>query len=57
MHRPGTFQDMILLAERVDQAYMADRNGVLMSGTKYKNSNYNGNNRGRYSNNTGRHNQ
>ena len=56
MHRPGTFQDMILLAERADQAYMADRNGVLMSGTKYKNNNFNGNNRGRYTNNTGRHN-
>ena len=56
MHRPGTFQYMILLAERADQAYMADCNGVLMSSTKYKNTNYNGNNRGRYNNNTGRHN-
>ena len=29
MHRPGTFQDMILLAERADQAYMADCSGVI----------------------------
>jgi hypothetical protein len=36
MHRPGTFQDMILLAERADQAYMADRNGVI-SGHNYNN--------------------
>ena len=29
MHRPSTFQDMLLLAERADQAYMADRSGML----------------------------
>ena len=29
MHRPQTFDDMILLAERADQAFMADRNGIL----------------------------
>ena len=29
MHRPQTFNDMILLAERADQAFMADRNGIL----------------------------
>ena len=47
---------MILVGETADQAYMVDHDGVLMSGTKYKNNNYNGNNRGRYNNNTGRHN-
>ena len=31
MHRPASFQDMILLAERADQAYIADKNGVLQS--------------------------
>ena len=31
MHRPGTFQDMLLLAERADQAYMADKSGLLGS--------------------------
>jgi hypothetical protein len=39
MRHPGTFQDMILLAERADQAYMADRNGVISghnSNNKYK---------------------
>lgn len=45
MHRPATFQDMILLAERADQAYMADHNGVLAGNSKYKNSSYNNNNR------------
>ena len=34
MHRPATFQDMLLLAERADQAFMSDRNGSL------KNKNY-----------------
>ena len=29
MHRPTTFNDMILFAERADQAFMADRNGIL----------------------------
>ena len=29
MHRPATFQDMLLLAERAGQAFMADRNGML----------------------------
>jgi len=29
MHRPGSFNDMILLAERADQAYMSDKNGIL----------------------------
>ena len=29
MHRPSTFQDMLLLAERADQVFMADRNGIL----------------------------
>ena len=29
MHRPATFQDMLLLAERADQAYMADRSSLL----------------------------
>ena len=29
MHRPTTFQDMLLLAERADQAYMADKHGLL----------------------------
>ena len=29
MHRPNTFNDMLLLAERADQAFMSDRNGVL----------------------------
>lgn len=29
MHRPATFQDRLLLAERADQAFMADRNGIL----------------------------
>jgi hypothetical protein len=29
MHRPANFQDMILLAERADQSYMADRSGML----------------------------
>jgi hypothetical protein len=47
---------MILLAERADQAYMADCNGVLMGGQKYKTYNYNNGNRGRYSGNSGRHN-
>ena len=31
MHRPATFQDMLQLAERADQAFMADRNGALQS--------------------------
>ena len=29
MHRPSTFNDMLQLAERADQAFMSDRNGVL----------------------------
>ncbi len=29
MHRPSTFNYMILLAERADQAYMADNRGML----------------------------
>jgi hypothetical protein len=29
MHRPSTFADMLLLAERADQAFMADRTGIL----------------------------
>jgi hypothetical protein len=29
MHHPATFQDMLLLAECADQAFMADRSGML----------------------------
>jgi hypothetical protein len=29
MHRPATFNDMLVLAERADQAFQADRNGIL----------------------------
>ena len=29
MHRPATFNDMLVLAERADQAFQADRNGTL----------------------------
>ena len=29
MHRPSTFQDMLLLAERADQAFMANKHGLL----------------------------
>ena len=29
MHRPKTFNDMILLAKRADQAFMSDRWGIL----------------------------
>ena len=28
MHRPTIFNDMILLAERADQAFMSDRQGI-----------------------------
>jgi hypothetical protein len=31
MHRPNTFEDMILLAERADQAFQADQRGLLNS--------------------------
>ena len=31
MHRPTTFNDMILLAERADQAFIADNRGMLQS--------------------------
>ena len=29
MHHPSNFQEMLLLAERADQAYMADKHGLL----------------------------
>lgn len=29
MHRPSNFADMLLLAERADQAHMADNRGIL----------------------------
>ena len=45
MHRPATFQDMILLAERADQAFMADRNGSLTG--QQRSSNFGRNNFGR----------
>ena len=47
MHRPNTFDDMILLAERADQAYMADNRGMLQSRNF---SGYNNSNRLRSSN-------
>ncbi len=56
MHRPQTFDDMILLAERADQAFMADRNGILKERNfrRYNNSsrgNMTNANRGGYNNN------
>ena len=29
MHRPETFNDMLVLAESADQAFQADQNGTL----------------------------
>lgn len=55
MHRPANFQDMILLAERADQSYMADRSGMLQqrnyrgfvgNGGRGGNGNGNGNSNG-----------
>ena len=36
MHRPSTFADMLLLAERADQAFMADRTGMLQGKNQFR---------------------
>ena len=62
MHRPATFNDMLVLAERADQAFQADRNGTLQkrnfpgysnfnSGVYYNTPNLS---RGSYSSNSNR---
>ena len=54
MHRPATFNDMILLAERADQAFMSDRQGILYPrnprGFGGNRGSFGQSNRGNYSN-------